>query len=121
MNYREYCYLKKLYELSPKMQDDQKYSMHFVSDVEKATEYTKDDVLTLALDLAKKDYVKLGQNKEDAKERSGYIHTICITYRGVFAMKKYKSDKVWSMIRNIIIPAVVSIIVSVVVSLLCGK
>ena len=85
MTFKQYKILKGLHKLSPKMNDEQKYSSHFIIDVEKVTKMPKEDVLAIAKELEDLGYVAIGQNKEDAKERAGYIHLIRITYSGVVA------------------------------------
>ena len=119
MTYNQYKLLKGLYDLNPKMNDEQKYSLHFVSDIEKKTKMSTEDILAVAKELEQLGFVNLGQNKEDAKERGGYIHLIRITYSGVVAQKKYISNTALSWLRNIVIPAIVSIACSLIVHYLC--
>ena len=112
MKYKEYRFLKKLYELSPQIDDEQKYKSYFVNTVQDKTKLSIDDVLSLATKLSQDEFVSICKNKEGAPERSGYIHLMRITYKGVSAMKEYKTETIWNILRNIIIPAIVSIIVS---------
>ena len=118
MTFKQYRLLRGLYTLSPKMNDEQKYALHFVDDIKKATKLSKEDVLTASLELASLGFVRLGQNREDAKERSGYIHAVTITYSGVVAKNEYIKSQILSLLRNIIIPAVVSIACSLIVDYL---
>ena len=119
MTFYQYKLLKGLYDLHPKMDDEQKYPLHFVNDVEKKTKMSTEDVLAVAKELEQLGFVNLGQNKEDAKERGGYIHLIRITYNGVVAQKNYILSGALSLLRNIIIPAIVSIGCSLIVNYLC--
>ena len=119
MTYKQYKLLKGLYDLNSKMNDEQKYSLHFISDVEKKTRMPIEDVLAVAKELELLGFVNLAQNKEDAKERGGYIHLIRITYSGVLAQKNYIFNTTLSWLRNIIIPAIVSIVCSLIVYHLC--
>lgn len=119
MTYNQYKLLKSLFDLDHKMNDEQKYSLHFISDVEKKTKMSTEDVLAVANELEKLGFVNLARNKQDAKERGGYIHLIRITYNGVVAQKNYISNTALSCLRNIVIPAVVSIVCSLIVHHLC--
>ena len=119
MTYNQYRLLKGLLELNPKMNDEQKYSLHFISDVEKEAKMPTDTVLAVAKELEQLGFVELAQNRKDATERSGYIHLIRITYSGAVAKKNYIANIVLSWLRNIIIPAAVSIVCSLIVHFLC--
>ncbi len=116
MTYKQYQFLKGLHKLSPKMNDEQKFPSHFIDDIEKKTELSKEEVLTIAKELSQLGYVQLGQNDDAAKERSGYIHVVRITYSGVVAKNDYIHNKFLSMLKNIIIPAIVSILCSFIVN-----
>ena len=116
MTYRQYIFLKELYKINPDMNDEQRYPSQYVIDIEKKTKMSKAEVLTLAKELEKLGYVYLVQNSETAKERANYIHLVGITYSGVIAQKEYIINKVLSLLKNLIIPAVVSIICSLVVN-----
>ena len=117
MKYKEYKYLKELYELNPTMNAEQKYEMHFMCEVEKKTEYSEDVALAIASNLSDAGFVDLAKNKDDAKERPGYVHLVRITYKGVLAMKEYPMNVFMSALRSVVIPAVVYIIVSAI----CAK
>ena len=115
MTLKQYRFLDKLHKLSPKMNDEQKYAIHSVSDIEKTTGLSTEDVLTTATELSLLKYVRLGQNSDQAKERNGYIHAVTITYNGVVAKNEYIKNKALSLLRNIIVPALVSIVCSLIV------
>ena len=72
MKYKEYRFLKKLYELSPQIDDEQKYKSYFVNTVQDKTKLSIDDVLSLATKLSQDEFVSICKNKEGAPERSGY-------------------------------------------------
>lgn len=115
MTYKQYKLLKGLHSIAPEMNEEQKYSLHFIDAVEKKTKMSKEDVLATAKELEKMGYVNLAKNSENAKERSGYVHLIRITYSGVSKKNSYISNKIISALRNIVIPAVVSVICSLLV------
>ena len=112
MKYKEYKLLKGLYQLAPVMNGEQKYEIHWTDDMPKSTGFPLEDALAIAADLEELGYIELFKNKADAKERPGYIHLVRITYRGVLAMKEYPKDVLLSALRNIIVPALVSLAVS---------
>lgn len=116
MTYKQYKFLKGLHKLCPKMDEEQKYTLHFVSDVEKSAKMSKEDVLTTCKELEQLGFVNLCQNSNDAKERSGYIHLVRITYSGVVAKNEYIPNKIFNIIKNIIVPAAVSVICSLIVT-----
>lgn len=115
MTFKQYRFLRGLHSLSPEMNDEQKYSFHHVCDIEKATGLSKEDVLTAATKLELLGYIRLVQNSKAAKERSGYIHLVTITYSGVVAKNEYIKNEALSLLRNIIVPAIVSIVCSLIV------
>ena len=116
MTYKQYVFLKRLHKIKPEMNDEQKYSSHFITDVEKKTKMSKAEVLTLAKELENLGYVYLVQNKETAQERANFIHLIGITYSGVVAKNEYMILKFASILKNLIVPAIVSIICSLIVN-----
>lgn len=115
MTFKQYRFLRGLHSLSPEMNDEQKYGFHHVCDIEKATGLSKEDVLTAATKLELLGYIRLAQNSKVAKERSGYIHLVTITYSGVVAKNEYIKNEALSLLRNIIVPAIVSIVCSLIV------
>lgn len=121
INYNQYIFLKRLHKMSPEMNDEQKFSSHFVVEVEKKTKMSKEKVLTLAKELECLGYIYLVQNKETAQERANFIHLIGITYSGVVAKNEYISHKILSILKNLIIPAIVSIVCTLITNGIQGK
>ena len=115
MTCKQYRFLFSLHRMGKKMNQEQKYPIHSIDAIEKATHFSTEEILSVATELAQLGYVRLGQNSEQAKERNGYIHAVTITYIGVVAKNEYIQNKVLSFFKNIIIPAIVSIICSLVV------
>lgn len=104
MKYREYKFLKKLYEKDPKIGKNQKYKPYFIDDIEDKN-FSKDDIIAICEEYP--EYVNIVKNKE---EYGGYIHCIGITCRGVSAFKHYKQELILGWMKNLVIPAMVSII-----------
>lgn len=115
MTYKQYKLLKELHSMAPEMDNEQKYKLHYLVDIEKKTNMAKEEILATAKELEAMGYVNLAQNSEIAKERSGFIHLIRITYSGVSSKNSYISNKVIGAIRNILIPAVVSVLCSLLI------
>ena len=113
MTFREYNFLRKLYKDSEELDNNQNYKAYFVSDVEKITGLDKVDVLAIAKKLKLENYISLINNREEC---GGYIHCIAITYSGVSAMRHYYQTVIAKVLWSIIIPAVVSLICSLVVA-----
>ena len=115
MTYKQYRFLKALNKITPEMNEEQKYSAQFIPTIMKKSKMTKEEVLTRAKELEEFGYVVVCKNGEDA-ERSGFVHLIGITYSGVDAKNSYIINKLLSILGNIIVPAIVSIICSYIVN-----
>ena len=108
MKYREYKFLKKLYKIAPQMDEKQNYKSHDIDEIVKYSDFNTTDVLTLVKALEKFDFVSTLDNT------NGYIYMAAITYSGVSAMKHYYKDIIMKVIWSIIIPAIISLIVSLI-------
>ncbi|HZJ77127.1 MAG TPA: hypothetical protein VFC70_05395 [Oscillospiraceae bacterium] len=113
MTCREYRFLKKLYNASKEIDDNQKYKSHFVDDVARIIGLDKVDVLAIAKKLGMENYVSLIKNREDC---GGYIHCISITYSGVSAMRHYYENIILKVFWSILMPAVISLICSLIIA-----
>lgn len=113
MTYREYRFLKKLYKLSPIMNDNQKYEPYFINDLENFINLSKEDILALSKKLASCNYIGLLSN---GQEHGEYIYCIAITFSGVSAMNHYYEDVILKIFWSIIIPALVSVVCSILIA-----
>lgn len=107
MKYREYRFFLKIYRLSPNLNDNQRYKQLFISQIEQLG-YNETEILAMV--KAFPEYISCIENKD------GYVHCVSLTPRCVSAIKHYKFDVLWSVMRSIIIPAIVSILCSLIVS-----
>lgn len=93
MHYNEYRVLKRLYDLSPTMRDDQTYPQHFVSDIQ--SKHLTEEYILGTLHNCPKEYVALLFGGTLGKT----IHTASITVQGVYAVKHYFQNKVLYFIK----------------------
>ena len=107
MKYREYRFFSKIYHRSPHLNDNQRYKDFFISEIEQLG-YDKTEIL--AMIKAFPEYLSCIENSD------GYAHCVSLTPRCVSAIKHYKFDVLWSVMRSIVIPAIVSILCSLIVS-----
>ena len=115
MTLTQYRLLKELHKLGLDMDSDQKFPLHSISSIKAKTKLSTEEVLSTIKELGQLSYVEYSQLNENAGTRSGYIHVARITYCGVVAKNKYIGEKIWRIISHIIVPAVVSILCSLIV------
>lgn len=118
MTFNEYKFLKSLYKNSNELNDNQHYKSYFIDDVIRITGFDKVNVLAIAKKLKQEEYVSLIDNYEDC---GGYIHCIAITYSGVSAMRHYYQNVISRILWSIIIPAIISLICSLVVAYMSNE
>ena len=109
LKWYEYSLFKKVYELNTTMDNEQRYPHHFISDIANTTKTDVNDVLSMLKAFKAENYVCLIENT------NSYIHTAAITAKGVSTLRHFKNDWWWQLARNILIPAVVSVVCSLVV------
>lgn len=108
MTYKQYKLLKNLHNMAPEMDEEQKYKLNDIDALVKSAGLTKEEVLTLSKELQQIGYVDLYQS-------SGYISLVRITYIGVVKKNNYLSNTFMSILRNLVIPAVVSVLCSLLI------
>jgi len=106
MHYNEYRVLKRLYDLSPTMRDDQTYPQHFMSEIQ--SKHLTEKYILGTLHYCPKEYVTLLFGGPLGKT----IHTASITVQGVYAVEHYYWDVILNFIKSMLVPAIVSALVS---------
>jgi hypothetical protein len=106
---REYCFLKKLYNISPEVNENHNYKHHFINDIIEPIGKDEKSILALSKRLEEIGYVLLLDNIK------GHVYTVAITHPGVYAITHYYRDIVGKIVWSILIPAVVSVICSLIV------
>ena len=118
ISYREYKILKGLYELTPKMDEKQKYGVCSPNEVALKSNLDEVDVIAYSDALAQQGYIKLAQSTDP--EKVGYLHIIALTPKGASAVLHFCEDWWGKQLHDLIIPAIVSFICSVLCAICFG-
>lgn len=109
MRYREFKLLREIYLINKAMKDDQTYEFHTINDVVLKSKFDKETVNGLIRKLAESGHLRIYTplNKK--------ITNVAITPKGVIAVKYHWKNILFDVIKSILIPAVVSILCSLIV------